>query len=77
MTDSLFMPLHIYYRRHLSPPVRNMCPISNHLLIGENIIIFSNKTFYVLIFEKIHITESNFCKKLEPQKELTRFAWSN
>ena len=28
--------------------------------MGENIIIFSNKTKKVLIFEKIHITESNF-----------------
>ena len=40
----VFLPLHIY-RRHLSPPVRKMCPILNLPLIGETIIIFSNKTF--------------------------------
>ena len=50
----VFLSLHIY-RRHLSPPVRKMCPIPNLLLIGEFIIIFSDKTFDVLIFEKIHI----------------------
>ena len=26
--------------------------------------------------KKIHITESNFDKYLEPRRELTRFAWS-
>ena len=40
----VFLPSHIY-RRLISPPVRKMCPIPNLPLIGENIIIFSNKTF--------------------------------
>ena len=69
------MPLHIY-KRHLLRPVQKICPIPNLPLIGQNISIFSNKTFLVLILEKIHITESNFGKYLEPQKELTRFAGS-
>ena len=47
----VFMPSHIY-KRHISPPVRKMCPIPNIPLIGENIIIFSNNTLQVLIFEK-------------------------
>ena len=34
-----------------------MSPIPEIQLIGENITIFSNKTFQVPIFEKIHITE--------------------
>ena len=50
-------------------------------LTGENInIILSNKTFWVLIFEIINITWSYliiFSKYMEPQKELTRFTWSN
>ena len=37
----VFMPSHTY-RRHLSPPVRKMCPIPDLSLIGENVIIFSN-----------------------------------
>ena len=54
------LPLHIY-RRHLSLPVWKMCPIPNLLLIaGKNIIVFSNKTIYVLILKNMHITESNF-----------------
>ena len=32
--------------------------------IGENIIIFSNKTFKVVIYEKIHITYSYFIECL-------------
>ena len=47
------MPSHIY-RSHLSPSVRKMCPTPNLPLKGENIIIFSNKTFKVLIFVKIY-----------------------
>ena len=34
--------------------------IYNFPHIGENIIIISRKTCYVLIFEKIHITQSYF-----------------
>ena len=44
----------------VSPPIRKMCPILNLPLIGENMIIFANKTFQVVIFEKIHITGSDF-----------------
>ena len=51
----VFLLLHIF-RRHLSPKVWKMCSISDVLLIDENIITFSNKTFQVLLFEKkIHI----------------------
>ena len=35
----VFLLLHIY-RRHLSPPVRKMCPVLDVPLMGENIIIF-------------------------------------
>ena len=50
------------YRGHISPPVWRMCPIPNFPLIRENIIIFSNKTFKVLVFENEnqHITDSKF-----------------
>ena len=74
----VFIPSHIY-RRHLSPPVRKMYPIPSLPLIGENIIILSNKTFDVLICVRIHvhITEFNFWLKFKPQKKLIRFAWSN
>ena len=52
----VFLLLHIY-RRHLTPPVRKMCPILDVPLMGENIIIFvQKKSFQVLIFENIHIT---------------------
>ena len=34
----VFLLLHVY-RRHLSPPVRKMCPILDVRLMGENIII--------------------------------------
>ena len=47
----VFLPsthLHIY-RWHLSP---KLCPIPDIPLMGENIIIFSNKTFQVIRFEK-------------------------
>ena len=49
--------------------------------MGENIHIFSNKKFEVLILEKIHITGSSLIKVsmvniLELWKELTRFARS-
>ena len=72
----VFLLLHIY-RRHISP-VRKMCPIPDVPLMGRNIIIFSSKRIPVVIFEKIHITESSiiFGKYLEPRKELTRFEWS-
>ena len=36
--------------------------IPDVLLMGENIIIFSNKTFQVLKIQKIHITESYIIK---------------
>ena len=52
----IFLLLHIY-RRQLSLPVRKMCPIPDVPLMDENM-IFSNKMFEVLIFEKIHNTES-------------------
>ena len=39
-----------------------MCPIPDIPLMGENIIIFSNQMFKVLIFEKTHITESYLIK---------------
>ena len=42
-----------------------MSPIPDIPLMGKNIIILSNKTFQVLIFEKIHITESNLIYFLE------------
>ena len=58
----VFLPLHIY-RRYLSPPVLKTCPIPNLPLIGENIIIFSIKSFEMLIFKNIHITESNIFGK--------------
>ena len=47
-----------------------MCPIPNLPLIGKNIIIFSNKTFQVLIFVKIHSTQSNFGKIFNHEKNL-------
>ena len=59
----VFLLLHIY-RRHLSKPVRKMCPIPDIPLKGKNVIIFSIKKFQVLIFEKIHITESYIIKIL-------------
>ena len=55
------MPSHIY-RRHLSPPVRKMCPIPNLPLIGENIMIF--------------LLNLIFGKNLNHGKKLTIFAWS-
>ena len=58
-----FLLMHIN-RRHLSPPVWKMCLIPDLPLMGENIIIFSNKTFQVLTFEKIHDTEYNLKKCL-------------
>ena len=58
----VFLTLHIY-RRFLSSPVLKTCPIPNLPLIGENIIIFSIKTFEMLIFKNIHITESNIFGK--------------
>ena len=44
----VFLLLYIY-GRHISPPVWKMCPIPDIPLTGENVIIFSNKTFQVLI----------------------------
>ena len=41
-----------------------MCLIPDLLLMGENIIIFSNKNFQVFIFENIHVTESYLKKFL-------------
>ena len=38
----VFLLLHIY-RRHLSLPVRKMCPILDVPLMGENIIILVKK----------------------------------
>ena len=35
-----------------------MCPIPYVPLLGKNIIIFSNKTFQVLMFQTLHITDS-------------------
>ena len=55
--EFVFLLLHIY-RRHLSPPVWKLCQIPDISIMGENIIIFSNKMFQVLIFQKIHFTES-------------------
>ena len=53
----VFLLLHIY-RRHLSLPVRKMCPILDVPLMGENIIILvKKKTFPVLTFQNIHITK--------------------
>ena len=52
-----FLLLHIY-KWHLSLPVWKLCPISDIPLMGKNIIIFSNKTFQVIRFEKINITDS-------------------
>ena len=34
--DDFFLPLHIC-RKHISPPVRKMCPIPNLPLTGENV----------------------------------------
>ena len=49
-----------------------MCLIYNLPLMGENIIIYSKKTFLMLIFEKsIYITFRFFGKYLGPRKELT------
>ena len=41
-----------------------MCPIPDIPLMGEIIIILSNKKFQVLIFENKHITESYLIKFL-------------
>ena len=67
----VFLPLHIY-KKHLLPPMPNL------LLTGENIIIFSSKTFYVLIFKK-NTTLLNifFGQNVEHRKELTRLALLN
>ena len=37
-----------------------MCLILDIPLIGENVIIFPNKTFQMLIFEQMHIIKLNF-----------------
>ena len=66
--------------RHLSAPVWKMCPIPDFPLMGENIIIFSNRTFRVFILNKnIHywnLSNYIFGKYLEVRKEFTRFVWS-
>ena len=59
----VFLLLHIY-KRHLSPPVRKMCPILDVPLMGENIIFLSNKKFQVFIFNNIHINNSYIRKFL-------------
>ena len=69
----VFLPLHIYRGCQgaffLELPLRKMCPIPNLLLLGENIIIFSNKTFYLLILEK-NLLCLMFGKNLELRKNL-------
>ena len=66
MPKKIYVDGFVFLQNGASPPIRKTCPIPILWLIGENIIIF----------EKIHITEYNFCKYLEPRKEFTRFAWS-
>ena len=78
----VFLLLHMY-RRHQSPSVREMCPIPDVPLMGENIIIFffkQNVLSVQFIFENIHITESYIIiflvKNLEPLKEFAKFEWA-
>ena len=63
LTDSFSAITHLhgtYHRQFQIPDLPLIC---------KQIIIFSNKTYSVLIFAKIHITESYLGKYLEPRKE--------
>ena len=53
-----------YLQKALITASSENVPDSRCSVYGQNIIIFSNKTFPVLIFEKIHITESSIIKFL-------------
>ena len=73
--EFVFLQLCIY-RRHISLPGLKMCLIPNIPLIGENIIIFSNKTFNAHI-GTIHIAASIYCYIYGTMKRtLAKFALS-
>ena len=61
----IFMPFNIY-GRHLSLPVRKNMPYSQSSDYRRKKSSFQTKSFKCSSSKKIHITESNFGKYLEP-----------